>query len=48
MAFLKANEVFTKISNKYTYFIEIFLPKLAVKLFKYIGTNNYIIELMND
>ena len=48
IAHLKANEVFTKVSNKYANFADIFSSKLAVELHKHTRINDYIIELMDD
>ena len=48
IAYLKVDEAFTKISNKYANFADIFLPKLAVELFKYMRINNYAIKLVDN
>lgn len=42
------NEAFTKILNKYANFADVFLPKLAIKLSKHMGINDYDIELVDD
>ena len=44
----KANEVSIEVSSKYADFVDIFLPKLATKLSKYMSINNYIIELIDN
>ena len=46
IVYLKANKVLFIVFCKYTDFVDVFLPKLAVELFEYIKINNYIIELM--
>ncbi len=48
IALLKMDKVSTKVSIKYADFADVFLPKLAVELFKRININNYVIEFMND
>lgn len=48
IAHLKADEVPTKVPNKYTDFANIFSPKLVVELSEYTGINNHTIELVND
>ena len=48
IAHLKANEAFTKVLSKYTDFIDIFLPKLAIKLFEHTEINNHTIEFVDD
>ena len=48
IAHLIANEAITKVYSKYADFIDIFLSKLAVELFKYTKINNRIIELLDD
>ena len=37
-----------KVSSKYANFVDIFLPRLATELPKYMRINNYTIELVND
>ena len=48
IAHLKADEVSTKVSSKYTNFVDIFLPKLVVEFLKYMKINNHTIELVNN
>ncbi len=48
IAHLKVNKAFIEVISKYADFADIFLPKLAIKLFKYIEINNYTIELVDD
>ncbi len=48
IAYLKADEAFTQVLNKYTDFIDVFSSKLAVKLPKYTEINNHTIELVDD
>ena len=48
IAHLKVNKAFTKVSGEYTNFADVFLPKLAIKLFEYIEINNHNIELVDD
>ncbi len=49
IAYLKTDEAFTNIfSSKYNDFADIFLPKLATTLLKYMGINNHVIKLIND
>ena len=48
IAHLIANEVLIKVFSKYTDFADVFLPKLVVKLLKYIKINNYTIELIDN
>ena len=48
IAYLKADEVPTKVSSKYANFVDVFSPNLAEKLFKYMEINNYAIELVDD
>ena len=45
---LKANEAFIKMLNKYANCANVFLPKLTIKLSKYIGINNHAIKLVDD
>ena len=40
IAYLRADKAPTKVFSKYIDLAEIFLPKLAIKLFKYIKINN--------
>ena len=48
IAHLKVDEVLTKIFSKFADFADIFLPKLAIKLFKHTGINDYAIELIDN
>lgn len=48
IAYLKANEALTEVSDKYIDFVNIFLPKLAAKFPEYIGIDNYAIKSVND
>ena len=48
IAYLKANEAPTKVPSKYADFANVFLPKLAAKLPKHTGINDYAIELVDD
>ena len=48
IAYLKADEALTKVLNKYADFIDVFLPKLVVKLPKYMKINNHAIKLVDD
>ena len=48
IAYLKADKAFTKGPSKYANFEDIFSQKLAVKLPKYTGINNYAIKLVNN
>ena len=48
MTYLKANEAFIKISSKYADFVDVFLPKLVVKLLKYTRINDYTIKLVDN
>ena len=48
MAYLKEDEAPTKVSSKYANFADVFSPKLATKLPKYIKINDYAIELVDD
>ena len=43
-----ANKAFNFISTKYSDFIDVFSPKLALELPKHIGINDYTIKLVND
>ncbi len=46
IAYLKTNKAFIEVFSKYANFANIFSPKLAVKLFKYININDQVIELI--
>ena len=48
IAYLKADKVSIKVSSKYADFVDIFSPKLAVKLLEYTGINNYAIKLVDN
>ena len=48
IAYLKVDEAPTKVSTKYANFADIFSPKLAVELSKYMKITDYAIELVND
>ena len=48
ITYLKVNEAFTKVSNKYADFADVFSPKLAAKLLKHMRINNYAIKLVHD
>ena len=48
IAYQKIDKALIKILSKYTDFVNIFLSKLAVKLFKYKRVNNYTIELIDN
>ncbi len=45
---MKADEAVIKVPNMYADFADIFLPELAAKLPKYMGINDYTIELVDD
>lgn len=46
--YLKVDKVSIKVSSKYTNFVDVFLPKLVIKLLKYTSNTNYVIELIDD
>ena len=48
IAHLNVNKVFIKVFSKYTNFANIFSPKLAIKVFKYMRINNQAIKLIDD
>ncbi len=48
MTDLKANKVHTVIPSKYIDFADIFLPKLAIKLPKYMRINDHTIKLVDN
>ncbi len=48
IAQLQVDKVLIKVFSEYADLIDIFLSKLAVKLFKYKGINNYAIELIDN
>ncbi len=48
IAYLKADEVLTKVPSEYADFTDVFSPKLAAKLSEQTGINNHAIELVDD
>lgn len=46
--YLKADEAPIKVSSKYVDFIDIFSPKLVIKLSKYIEINDPVIKFVDD
>ncbi len=48
IVYLKADEVLTKVLSKYIDFADVFLPILAVELFKHKKINNHTIKLVNN
>ena len=48
IAHLKTDEASFKMPSKYADFADVFSPKLAIELPKYIGINNHIIELIDE
>ncbi len=48
MAHLKADEAYSKVSNEYADFTNIFSPKLAAELPEHTGINNHAIELVDN
>ena len=48
IAYLKVDEASIKVSTKYADFADIFSPKLAAKLHKYMKINDYTIELVDN
>ena len=48
IAHLKVDKAFIRVSSKYIDFANIFLPKLAVELFKHIGIKNHAIKFVDD
>ena len=48
IAYLKLNEVCTKISNKYADFADVFLSKLIIKLPKHMEINDYSMKLIDN
>ena len=48
IAHLKADEATTKVLSKYADFADVFFPKSATKLLKYMRINNHAIELVDD
>ena len=45
---LKVDKAFTKVLSKYTTLIDVFSPKLATKLSKYMRINDYAIKLVDN
>lgn len=45
---LKTDEVPTKVSSKYTDFIDVFSPNLVINLSEYTRINDHIIKLTDD
>ncbi len=48
IAYLKVDEIFIKISSKYTDFADVFSLKLAIKLSKYMGINDHNIKFVDN
>ena len=48
IAHLKTNKATTKVLSKYADFVDVFFPKLATKLPKYIKIHNHAIKLLDD
>ena len=48
IAHLKADEAPTKVPSKYIDFADVFSPKLAIELSKYMKINDHTIELVDD
>ncbi len=48
IVYLKVDKALTEVSNKYTDFIDVFLPELAIKLPKHINIKNDAIKLVDD
>ena len=48
IAHIKADKVLTKVLSKYANFADVFSPKLAIELLKYMVINNHAIELVDD
>ena len=45
---MKVDKAFTKVSSEYADFVDVFSPKLAVKLPKHMEINNHAIELVDN
>ena len=45
---MKADKAFTKVSGKYTDFVNIFSSKLAIELLEHMEINYHAIKLVND
>ena len=48
IVYLKADEASIEVLSKYADFVDIFLPKLAIKLLKHMKINNHAIKLVDD
>ena len=48
IAYLKVDKAFTKVSRKYTDFVDVFSRKLVAKLLKYMSIYNCIIKLVDN
>ena len=48
IAHLKVDKAFTKVLSKYTDFIDVSSPKLAIELLKHTRINDHAIELMDN
>ncbi len=48
IAHLKADEAFSEVSGEYTDLVDVFFPKLAVKLPEHTGINDHAIKLVDD
>ena len=48
IAHLKVDKALTKVFIKYANFADVFLPKLAAKLPKYMKINNHAFKLVDD
>ena len=48
IAYLKVDKALIKVSSKYVDFVNVFLPKLAIKLPKHTRINNHAIKLVDD
>ncbi len=48
IAYLKADKAPIEVPSKYTDYVDVFSPKLAVELLKYTSINNHVIILVDD
>ena len=48
IAYLKVDKALTKVLNKYINFTDIISSKLTVEFTRYIGINDYTIELVDN
>ena len=48
IAYLKVDKASTKDFSQYTNFANIFSPKLAIELLKYISINNHVIKFVDN